>query len=127
MAYFIASILAIYCYAFYLGSVWIYHGIWNDIYKRTYTAGDILCCFFGIVFGMMALGMAGPNMKAVGEGKTAGKMAFDIIERVPSINLEDTNSKILNDIKGEIEFKNVSFSYPTRGENQVLKDFSYKF
>ena len=95
MAYFIASILAIYCYAFYLGSLWIYYGIWNDIYNRIYSAGDILCCFFGIVFGMMALGMVGPNIKAVTEGKAAAKIAFDIIERVPSINLEDPNSKII--------------------------------
>lgn len=44
-----------------------------------------MACFFGIVFGMFSLGLAGPNIKAVAEGKAAGKVAFDIIDRVPSI------------------------------------------
>ena len=30
-------------------------------------------------------------------------------------------------MKGEIEFKNVSFSYPTRPDQKVLKNFSCKF
>ena len=41
---------------------------------------------------MFSLGMAGPNLKALAEGQAAGKMAFDIIDRVPNIKLEDENS-----------------------------------
>jgi hypothetical protein len=37
------------------------------------------------MFGMFSIGMAAPNMKAITEGKVAGKQAFDIIDRVPSI------------------------------------------
>ncbi|EDR25124.1 lipid A export ATP-binding/permease protein msbA, putative, partial [Entamoeba dispar SAW760] len=33
---------------------------------------------------------------------------------------------IINDIKGEIEFKNVHFRYPTRVDNEVLKGISFK-
>jgi len=32
---------------------------------------------------MFSIGMATPNLKAVAEGKVAGKMAFDIIDRKP--------------------------------------------
>ena len=32
-----------------------------------------------------------------------------------------------NDIKGKLEFKNVNFTYPTRKELQVLKNFSVVF
>ena len=45
-----------------------------------------MSCFFGVVFGMFSLGMATPNIKSVSEGMAAGKMAFDIIDRVPAIN-----------------------------------------
>jgi hypothetical protein len=45
-----------------------------------------MSCFFGIIFGMFSLGMATPNIKAVVEGRAAGKMAYDIIDRVPTIN-----------------------------------------
>ena len=48
-----------------------------------YNAGDVLSCFFGVIFGVFALGMATPNIKAIQEGKVAGKMAFDIIDRKP--------------------------------------------
>ena len=68
LACFMFSIYACYSYAFFMGSVWIYHDIYNQTFSRTYTAGDVLSCFFGIFFGMFSLGMAGPNIKAVAEG-----------------------------------------------------------
>lgn len=40
-----------------------------------------MSCFFGVVFGAMSIGMATPNIKAVAEGRVAGKMAYEIIER----------------------------------------------
>lgn len=39
---------------------------------------------------MMSMGMATPNIKAVTEGRVAGKMAYDIIERNPQID-SDSN------------------------------------
>jgi hypothetical protein len=86
MALFFASIFGTYAYSFYLGSVWIYNDIWNNTYSRTYSAGDILSCFFGVIFGMFSVGLAAPNMKAVTEGKVAGKLAFEIIDRKPNID-----------------------------------------
>jgi len=34
---------------------------------------------------MFSVGMATPNLKAVAEGRVAGKMAFDVIDREPAI------------------------------------------
>jgi Ni,Fe-hydrogenase maturation factor len=45
------------------------------------------------VFGVFSLGMATPNIKAITEGKVAGKMAFDIIDRKPLIILDAKNAK----------------------------------
>lgn len=44
-----------------------------------------MACFLGVVYGTFALGVTAPNFKAISEGKIAGKMAFDIIERKPRI------------------------------------------
>lgn len=43
-------------------------------------------------------------------------MAFDIIDRKPKIDIDDKNSirVSINTLIGNIEFKNVSFEYPTR-------------
>jgi ATP-binding cassette, subfamily B (MDR/TAP), member 1 len=81
MSLFFASIFGTYAYSFYMGSVWIYKDFWNNTFSRTYTAGDILSCFFGVIFGMFSVGLATPNMKAVAEGRVAGKLTFDIIDR----------------------------------------------
>jgi ATP-binding cassette subfamily B (MDR/TAP) protein 1 len=75
---------------------------------------------------MFCLGGSGTHFSALIEGKVAGKMAFDIIDRVSPIN-QDEDRSIKHPIKGEIEFKNVDFHYPTRPDVKVLKNFSAKF
>lgn len=126
MALFFASIFGTYAYAFYMGSVWIYNDFWNDTFERYYSAGDILSCFFGVIFGMFSVGLAAPNIKAVAEGRVAGKFTFDIIDRVPQID-QDKPGKDVDSLKGEISFKNVNFFYPSRPDHQVLRDFSCTF
>ena len=48
-----------------------------------------MACFLGIVYGVFSLGIAAPNFKAIAEGRVAGKLAFDVIERQPLIILDD--------------------------------------
>jgi ATP-binding cassette subfamily B (MDR/TAP) protein 1 len=64
--------------------------------------------------------------KSVAEGKVAGKFTYEVIDRVPLIDQDSKFGKI-HDIKGEIEFKNVEFYYPTRTDTMVLKNFSCTF
>ena len=105
-----------YSYAFYTGSWLVQDEVNNTNYAghHPYDTGALMTCFFGIVFGVFSLGMATPNIKAVTEGRVAGKMAFDIIEREPRIPLDDEYARDLNQIEGTIEFKDVTFRYPTR-------------
>jgi len=41
---------------------------------------------WGIIIGMLSLGGIPANGKAVAEGKIAGKMTYDVIDRAPLIN-----------------------------------------
>jgi len=77
-----------YSYAFYIGSLLVTKHVINTNNDTAYSAGDIMSCFFGIVFGVISLGMATPNIKAVVEGRVAGKMAYDVIERKPKIHID---------------------------------------
>lgn len=97
-------IFGYYGYAFYTGSWLIQKQVINSskIPHEVYTAGDVMSCFFGVVFGAMSIGMATPNIKAVAEGKVAGKMAYDIIDRPPKIRLDDPKAQRLGDVKGRI-------------------------
>jgi hypothetical protein len=65
---FIFGMIGYYAYAFYIGSILVLDTITNTNTGEAYTGGDIMSCFFGIVFGIMAVGMASPNIKAVVEG-----------------------------------------------------------
>ena len=58
---------------------------------------------FGVLFGLFALGGAGPAFNAVNEAKAAGKLAFEIIDRQPLIQQDDQSAK-KHVVKGEIEF-----------------------
>lgn len=91
-----------YAYAFYTGSYLITKQIKNSQSGEPYTSGDILSCFFGIVFGVFALGMATPNIKAITEGKVAGKIAYDVIDRKPRIELDQENADPVGEMHGNI-------------------------
>ncbi len=51
---------------------------------------------------------------------------FDLIESTDSIDQDDPRAEKI-DLKGEIKFESVEFSYPSRKDNITLKDFSCTF
>lgn len=51
---------------------------------------------------------------------------FEIIDRVPKINPDDTVGLKPPNVYGSIELKKINFSYPTRPEVMVLSNFSLK-
>lgn len=74
------------------------------------------------------MGGLGPAMTAVQQGRVAAKLAIDVIDKPPIVN-PDIKGEIISreQLKGQIEFKNVNFTYPTRPEMRVLKDFTCTF
>lgn len=121
-------IFIFYAYSFWVGGLLVVDPeILNK--GRRYTGGDVLACLFAVIMGGFSLGGAAPNFKTVAEGRVAGKMAYDIIERKPRILLDDKSKKIVNPekVEGSIEFENVTFMYPSKSDQKILKDFSFKF
>lgn len=119
-------IFGYYAYGFYTGSWLITKRVINSNNGEYYTIGDILSCFFGIVFGIMSLGQTSPQLKSITEGKVAGKMAYDIIERKPEIGLEE-GATIEQPVTGRLEFRNVTFRYPSKKDQIILDSFSSVF
>ena len=109
-----------YAYAFWFGGLlrWTPEA-WaiNDFTDERYTGGEIMGIMFSIMFGIFQLAAVGPMLKAVTEGKIAGKLAYDVIDHVPEVKVNQPNCRVIpNDgsFKGHIEFRDVSFTYPTR-------------
>ena len=109
-----------------MGSIWIDKPFYNQSQGRDYMAGDVIGCFFGTLIGLAMLGGAGPALNSVNVAKTTGSIVFGIIDRKVQIDQDCPNAKP-HKLQGEIEFKNVTFYYPTRTEAPVMVDFSHKF
>ncbi len=75
--------------------------------------------FVGASFGGVAE-LYAQIQKAIG----ATERVFELLEEKPEPIIDINDQKIIR-IKGNVSFKNVSFSYPTRSEIQVLKDVSF--
>lgn len=58
------------------------------------------------------------------QGAGAASRLFELTDKVPTI--KPTVGKKFIPTKGEIEFKGVSFAYPTRPTNQIFKDLTFK-
>lgn len=113
-----------YAIAFYYGSVIIENGYQNRIQGRPYTVGDVIVILFSIMIGGMSLGQAAPCLDNFQKGKIAGYKVFEIINRVPNIK-NDSKGKIIENLKGRFEFKNVEFAYPAKKDVPVLKNVSF--
>lgn len=63
-------------------------------------------------------------MTAFAAGRAAAFKMFEAIERKPEIDSCDPKGRTLEDIRGDIELKDVYFSYPTRPQQQIFSGFS---
>jgi ATP-binding cassette subfamily B (MDR/TAP) protein 1 len=63
-------------------------------------------------------------MAAFAEGQSAAYRLFKTIKRKPQIDPDDITGKQLEDIRGDVELKDVYFSYPARPEQLIFDGFS---
>ncbi|XP_062212545.1 ABC transporter B family member 4-like isoform X2 [Phragmites australis] len=96
------------------------------IVKRGYNGGMVISVIMAVMIGAMSLGQATPSVTAFAEGQGAAYRMFKTIERQPDIDIHDATGIILEDIKGDVELKDVYFSYPTRPEHLVFDGFSLR-
>jgi len=79
----------------------------------------------GINLGCQQLSNALQFAPDIGAAQKAAVNIFKIFDTKPAIDINDSKQTVRTPIKGDIEFKNVWFKYPTR-EKQILQDFSLK-
>jgi ATP-binding cassette subfamily B (MDR/TAP) protein 1 len=95
-----------------------------------------MCIFFGffnylfnfyilLSYGCFrSLGQTSPCLSAFAAGRAAAYKMFETIERKPVIDAFNKSGKVLDDLRGDIELKDVYFSYPTRPDEQIFNGFS---
>ncbi|KAK4470216.1 hypothetical protein MN116_005792 [Schistosoma mekongi] len=93
------------------------------IIEEDYDAGALVTVFINVLLGSIFLGNALPCFQYFMNAQASATEIYGIIERTPQIDKDNHKSRILN-FSGNVEFKNVTFAYPSRPDIIVLKDFN---
>ncbi|TMX01574.1 hypothetical protein EJD97_024255 [Solanum chilense] len=94
--------------------------------NRGESGGRVFISAVSLVLGGLSCMAALPNLSIMIEAMAAATKIFELINRTPEIDSEDTKGRVLAYVRGDIEFKEVTFSYPSRQEVQVLQNISLK-
>ncbi|XP_061991036.1 ABC transporter B family member 4-like isoform X1 [Rosa rugosa] len=94
------------------------------ILEKGYKGGDVMNVIFAVLTGSLSLGQTSPCLAAFASGKAAAYKMFETISRNPEIDASDTKGKQLQDIKGDIELRDIHFSYPARPDEHIFRGFS---
>ncbi|XP_076158770.1 bile salt export pump isoform X1 [Alosa pseudoharengus] len=106
-----------YALAFWYGSSLV-------VDTQEYSPGTLLQVFFGVLIAALNLGQASPCLEAFASGRGAATIIFETIEREPEIDCMSEAGYKLDKVKGDIEFHNVTFHYPSRPEVKILDKLS---
>lgn len=103
--------------AWYGSRLVMYHGA---------KGGTVFAVGAAIAVGGLALGAGLSNLKYFSEAWSAGERIMEVINRVPKIDSDNMEGQILDNVNGDVEFKDVEFAYPSRPESIVLNKLSLK-
>ncbi|XP_055468725.1 phosphatidylcholine translocator ABCB4 isoform X5 [Psammomys obesus] len=111
-------IYASYALAFWYGS--------TLVISKEYTIGNAMTVFFSILIGAFSVGQAAPCIDAFANARGAAYVIFDIIDNNPKIDSFSERGHKPDSIKGNLEFSDVHFSYPSRPNIKILKGLNLK-
>nr|XP_019605320.1 PREDICTED: phosphatidylcholine translocator ABCB4 isoform X2 [Rhinolophus sinicus]XP_019605321.1 PREDICTED: phosphatidylcholine translocator ABCB4 isoform X2 [Rhinolophus sinicus] len=107
-----------YALAFWYGS--------TLVISKEYTLGNAMTVFFSILIGAFSVGQAAPCIDAFANARGAACVIFDIIDNNPKIDSFSERGHKPDNIKGNLEFNDVHFSYPARANVKILKGLNLK-
>nr|DAD48108.1 TPA_asm: hypothetical protein HUJ06_018045 [Nelumbo nucifera] len=94
------------------------------IIEKGYNGGVVINIIMSLMTGGMSLGQTSPCLNAFAAGQAAAYKMFETIKRKPLIDPYDMSGIVLGDIKGNIELKDIYFSYPARPNVHIFSGFS---
>ncbi|KAL4320282.1 hypothetical protein GQ457_18G001080 [Hibiscus cannabinus] len=90
------------------------------------SGGKVFAAAASFIKGGQSLGLALADLKYFTEAAIAATRIFAGIDRIPEIDGEDTKGIVLDTVQGDVEFEHIEFTYPSRPNSMVLKDFNLK-
>ncbi|KAK6938975.1 ABC transporter-like, ATP-binding domain [Dillenia turbinata] len=86
--------------------------------------GDTIKSFMVLIITALAVSETLALTPDIVKGTQALGSVFAILRRETAINSNNPTAELANEIKGDIEFRNVSYSYPLRPDIRIFKDLS---
>ncbi|XP_010174504.2 multidrug resistance protein 1 [Antrostomus carolinensis] len=93
---------------------------------KNYDIGRVLIVFFSVLIGAFSLGQAAPNLESVAKARGAAYEVYRIISKKRLIDSSSKEGYKPDKLIGEIEFRNIHFSYPSRPDVKILKGLNLK-
>ncbi|NXN44428.1 MDR1 protein, partial [Rhinoptilus africanus] len=94
--------------------------------EEDYDIGRVLIVFFSVLIGAFSLGQAAPNLESVAKARGAAYEVYQIINKKRLIDSSSKDGYKPDKLIGEIEFRNIHFSYPSRPDVKILKGLNLK-
>lgn len=80
--------------------------------------------FFALTMAAMGISQSSSFAPDSSKAKSAAASIFSIVDRKSKIDPSEESGIKLDDVKGEIELRHVSFRYPSRPDIQIFRDLS---
>lgn len=78
--------------------------------------------FFALTLAATSLSQSSFLAPEASKAKAAIASIFAILDRKSTIDSRDESGTTIDNVKGEIEFRHVSFRYPSRPDVQIFRD-----
>uniref|UniRef100_A0A8C7ZSP1 ATP-binding cassette, sub-family B (MDR/TAP), member 11a n=1 Tax=Oryzias sinensis TaxID=183150 RepID=A0A8C7ZSP1_9TELE len=114
----------LWCIIFLCYALAFWYGSKLVIDNKELSPGNLIQVFFGVLIAATNLGQAAPCLEAFASGRAAAKTVFETIDREPEIDCLSEDGYKLDKIKGDIEFHNVTFYYPSRPDIKILDNLN---
>lgn len=95
--------------------------------KHLVSSKHLFQAFFILMSTGKNIADAGSASSDLAKGSNAVRSVFAILDRQTEIEPDDPDGcKVMKELKGQIEFKNVFFSYPSRPDQMIFQGLSLK-
>lgn len=104
-------------------------GFWYGgtlIVAREYSMFQFFVCFSSVIFSAQSAGALFSFAPDMAKSRQAAQQLKNLWDRKPEIDSWSDGGERVEHLRGQVEFRNVHFHYPTRPEQSVLQGLSLK-
>ncbi|GMY26375.1 putative multidrug resistance protein [Fagus crenata] len=117
-----------------IGSMGMIYAVWAFqawvgsvlVIERREKGGIVFIAGVYIIVAGVSIMNALPNLSFIIESTNAATQIHEMIERILVIDSDKENGKILPNVRGQIEFREVEFSYPSKPDTPILQGLNLK-